>query len=115
MQCRQGVEYIFGLGTRSPKANRFFEGSGFQMIPGRVFLHSPRWTPDLRVGFDLRRNQDHLPGGVPKQQPFDPHRLRGGQVGDAVGQVFELGVYGGFDGDRLVGKEVRVRVELERG
>ena len=38
---RQGVEYIFGLGTRSPKANRFFEGAGFQLIPWRVFLHSP--------------------------------------------------------------------------
>ena len=39
---RQGGEYIFGLGTRSPKANRFFEGSGYQLIPWRVFLHSPR-------------------------------------------------------------------------
>lgn len=38
----QGVEYIFGLGTRSKKSNKFFEGAGFQQIPWRVFLRSPR-------------------------------------------------------------------------
>lgn len=39
---RQGVEYIFGLGTRSRKSDEFFEGAGFQQIPWRVFLRTPR-------------------------------------------------------------------------
>lgn len=38
----QGVEYIFGLGARSKKSNKFFEGAGFQQIPWRVFLRSPK-------------------------------------------------------------------------
>ena len=36
---RQGVEYVLGLGTRSPRANRFFEGSGFQLILWRQHRH----------------------------------------------------------------------------
>jgi len=39
---RQGVEYIFGLGTRSKSSNTFFEGAGFRSIPWRVFLHAPK-------------------------------------------------------------------------